>query len=1023
MVYFGLIKWFDTLKGFGKIVTPKAGEVFICQNDFLEMPNELLIGTPIFFERKDNRVVKARFPNSYEDFKLIVSHLKENPSLPIEVTITRKRAYHNEYISKTINHFNLINCSITKLLCNIKHNEILSFFKDYFDEYCTEKDAQFLSKYFNLTAESISASVIKFDDIEFQKYSQSQKHKIRRYSFEISSKKLLITQLFDYYLNKVRLESLFEIWKSNDNIVKSDRVFFNDKINFEFPTKIFTDNYSEIGAYSIKRILSQSNGLTIAEEIIDKKTVSLEFISRDLLNELLNIISLVLKNAAPQVLREKISITLVSIWKKVDLSILDRRIIESFTFFTEIIKNNNVNDEVIIIEFNKNISDEIKFVFWSATKYFNPDILFLMKYLLDFSYSDFLGVSDNFHREYISNRLHEINDYDNIENFGLLTFLTVETPLKVFECIFSKLQAKYKASYWLNFPKKNRENNNFNKSNGKYYEANYEISDMPFSTKNFVDYTNEVSSIEDLITSFNLVKMIQQEYNYNSNDYNRKGFFKLSEGERKAIIQELLTKIYKDTDTNEMILEIFSIALEKSETMEDSILLCKSIIPKFINEKNARLSKLFELVKERNNHGKSPFQIQQITAQISNNFSNFERVKLWYIGSLNDVDFKEVFEVFENFELNEQPILFRKLFSLVHKKQIIQLDLFRNSLFQLLKCKKLNLNVRICVALIEILHKQKEYIGENILSEIICNNLDENIDNLIQIDTLFQTCNGMTWITPNFEKKEIWYLNILGKEFKVENYHVLVNDNQYYLNNEKRTVEIEGEHYPFKWVKKVVDLNRITKLDKPKGVTFCDAIKSQKDEIINRNFYWCCNKRCYNPCQTDYLSFEWKSYSLRDFIKILGFPFEDDKYYRFVSVVNQANRLLEKLKCNSCNHLLRDARTSEFAFYRVTTFHCTNPNCSQKHKIVYLNHCLNWKCSNIVDSRISVTCPNGWYICDECDSCCSQSKIEKRLENLITNNSFNSKNLRHQKLKNQVENKLGHLELNELYDYHTGEKK
>lgn len=271
------------------------------------------------------------------------------------------------------------------------------------------------------------------------------------------------------------------------------------------------------------------------------------------------------------------------------------------------------------------------------------------------------------------------------------------------------------------------------------------------------------------------------------------------------------------------------------------------------------------------------------------------------------------------------------------------------------------------------------------------------------------------------ETQKGWFLDIEGKEFHVDNDMVSVNGNNYSFDKEKRTIEIEGESYSFKWTKKENNLFR--KLyGKPIGVAFCDAVITQMDETLNRNFYWCCNSKCYAPCQTDHIHLEWSKYSLRDFIKILKLPFEEDQYYRFVSVVNRANRLMKKLKCTSCNHLLRDTRTSEFAFYRVTTFHCTNSECSKLHEVVYLNHCLNWRCLNVVDSRISVTCPNGWYICDLCNNCCSQVKLEKRLANLITNNAFNPNNLRHQKLKYQVDNQLGHLEREEEFNYKTGER-
>lgn len=272
------------------------------------------------------------------------------------------------------------------------------------------------------------------------------------------------------------------------------------------------------------------------------------------------------------------------------------------------------------------------------------------------------------------------------------------------------------------------------------------------------------------------------------------------------------------------------------------------------------------------------------------------------------------------------------------------------------------------------------------------------------------------------EHQRSWYLTIEGKDFPVSNDRVIIGDNYYSFDKESNSLVVDGTTYRFRWSKK--EHNTFSKkYDRPAGVTFCDAVKSEYEENLKRHFYWCCNGKCYAPCQNDHIHLEWNNYSLRDFIKILDLPFEIDKYYRFVSVVNRANRLLKKLKCTGCEKLLRDVRTSEFAFYRVTTFHCTNPACEQHQEIIYLNHCLNWRCLNVVDSRISSKCPNDWYICDSCSNCCSQEKIQRRYENLIINNAFNPCNPRHRKLKYQMDNKLGHLERGETYNYKTGEKR
>ena len=365
----------------------------------------------------------------------------------------------------------------------------------------------------------------------------------------------------------------------------------------------------------------------------------------------------------------------------------------------------------------------------------------------------------------------------------------------------------------------------------------------------------------------------------------------------------------------------------------------------------------------------------------------------------------------------------QKTFSLIHlNKSLIATQLF--SKFEDLASNPLiNLNVRISLYVVNSLKSDNRFINDKTIFELVSQRLNENVHELIKIDEMIDKCGGRVWkaISYNANYKEKWIVTINGHEFPVKDSQINIYGQNYSLNQENKSVCINGIYYNFKWTKKR-NIFHVENYGVPDGLTFCDAVKSQFDDELKSNFYWCCNSKCYDPCQRNYNAFQWKRYTLRDFITILGLPFDNDLYYRFVSVVNRVNRLLEKLKCNSCNKLMRDAATSEFAFYRVNTFHCSDSNCGEFHKTVYLTHCLNWRCLNIIDTRVSKAFSNGWYICDKCDNCCSQEKIDMRYQNLLTNAAFNSNNPRHQKLKFQVDNKLGHLERNEVYNYKTGEK-
>lgn len=71
-------------------------------------------------------------------------------------------------------------------------------------------------------------------------------------------------------------------------------------------------------------------------------------------------------------------------------------------------------------------------------------------------------------------------------------------------------------------------------------------------------------------------------------------------------------------------------------------------------------------------------------------------------------------------------------------------------------------------------------------------------------------------------------------------------------------------------------------------------------------------------------------------------------------------------------------------------FSCARIKIAKKNsKDIYLSHCLNGECEDIIDSRDSVKCKShgydgecGWYICKNCNVCCSSEKLIARKNNL-----------------------------------------
>lgn len=222
------------------------------------------------------------------------------------------------------------------------------------------------------------------------------------------------------------------------------------------------------------------------------------------------------------------------------------------------------------------------------------------------------------------------------------------------------------------------------------------------------------------------------------------------------------------------------------------------------------------------------------------------------------------------------------------------------------------------------------------------------------------------------------------------------------------------------------DLIKIVKnpKEKPIGYSFCCGQESQKLSNTGNKFWWCNQTPCFQMNIKEHDN--WEEYTLFDFAKTLNLnllevtsdrhEYAIGLYTRFITLINRFNRLLERLYCLECGHVLYPLESSNFHAQSVTKFMCKNENCQSNDKEVYLNNCLNGQCNAIIDSRRSMKCTNGWYICEDCGSCCSHIAMERRSKNLSINGGKISGGI-----YEFIENKLGHLEKAEYFCHQCGQ--
>jgi len=387
-------------------------------------------------------------------------------------------------------------------------------------------------------------------------------------------------------------------------------------------------------------------------------------------------------------------------------------------------------------------------------------------------------------------------------------------------------------------------------------------------------------------------------------------------------------------------------------------------------------------------------------------FSNLSTPKIRLYLWLNDLsgifDFNEYKENVWRLEKKDQAIFFKKLFYSKSKglinfelSDLNQIDVFNISTFRQIKLNKpeknfinLDFNVSLVVHILNSISDSANFKG-NIRSKIFEYFVEYMTDSkdYKHIDCFYTKCIGRT----------------SGQAKIKTDTEALETD----LEKENNKAEYDCFYYH-------------DKNDKPLFHSYCDGQKAIKavpgfppEKIIS----WCAGLPCFESALLNNTFENCLDLTLKDFLAILKIPFDLDTIAALSGYINKANLLIDRLKCNSCNSLMVPTGISNFAYHVINIFHCATEACTEYNKDVYLSHCFNKNCSNLIDSRNSTRCKHdgfgefcGWYICDICYSCCSTEKIQqiierKRLHGLPYRCST-----------------IGHDELKVAFCYHCGDK-
>ncbi len=305
-----------------------------------------------------------------------------------------------------------------------------------------------------------------------------------------------------------------------------------------------------------------------------------------------------------------------------------------------------------------------------------------------------------------------------------------------------------------------------------------------------------------------------------------------------------------------------------------------------------------------------------------------------------------------------QKLFFKKVLMLIETKQlnltlndlnkIITIDYQTSEYAKEIDGVGLDFTLSVILKLVTNL-SNNEITKRHTIFDIIANQI-KRPDDLLVIDGFFDACTGRTVLKP-------------------------IETDALDGDDKETTYSLEQKEYY------------------PRFSTFCDGrkalIKGTNDPSLcsksGLEFWWCENNQCYSACRKQHEPKDWRLYTLEDVLRILNVNYSNRQYEILLNVVNRVNRFLEHLNCRSCKTILRPKKQSNYAFYGVTKFHCNNDSCEENNKDIYLSHCLNGKCEDIIDSRDSVKCVNeghsaecGWYICNNCYACCNTEKLMGR---------------------------------------------
>jgi cold shock CspA family protein len=922
----GLIKWFDTEKGFGTIGTYNEGDFFLHKNNFLDKPEKLLKGTPIIFEKlidlkkKHNVAVKCKTVSTREDFFFILKFLTDKDNVSIEKDKIGSSKNGSAFLRKEIVQYSVKDNAVNQLFKNIDIATIQFYILDYFDKELDEEN-------FIIFCSFIETRILE------------------NISLEIAEP--LLSKIFKHFKENLSEKILFSVWKAK--IFKY--IDYTEMQDYIIPVEVLVKFSDEIDIDELNRIKHYDFGSDFCEDFAisriekSKKETILEIKKVQLL------LPFILTNKK-EVIAQQIKNFLTNAYRK---EILDKvNSISEINTQEDLVKWKRFKN-LIGIEVSEEIKNELAV---------EIDNIILTKCSENFKISLWLDGNiqsipfDLINKEFMTceskTKVSILKKITLLEQFELLKNYNLQNTFEqTFEIIGKYIKSENSLSYYFELKEKMFDSDFFKDKIGK--ELLNLFNKYVSNTAN----ENEKYKLffEGLTIDISLILVIKNVASLSTNQCEK--LFKTFSSNQEFILEFLSIKAA--SSKQEDLKWIVTVAKEYLEYEKFKIFdseLFKILDPKVyfnlweigkvfifpesyitntLNEKqedfdklkkwitNGLVSKekiesiLFNYLKVNDevlnriifyrqfNYLKCLIDLDSSAIIKIEEFKNdFYSIIIWFLDSGISFNFELLASKFIYFSPDDQVKIIRKLFFLkangtiqlsisdLNKINRVDLDIYKiNKRFN--PEIPLDISTEIILNVLSNYSKTNKFLVEREILSLVLQSINTDKKRKFKITNYFESCGGrfnavFDWSRNGMISKvnlgEGKFYYAIGFDYNLGLVEAVKNIPGRKWNNETKLWAVPSlyEKEVLEFAKKYrffldfdgsnyannTHLAEFTRGEVPKGISFCEGrLAKNLDEIFKKEFWWCGNQKCFQKCETYHNIEQWESYTLLDFFEIL----------------------------------------------------------------------------------------------------------------------------------------------------------